>query len=323
MSESDNLDRIIKIQNLQLSYPRLQELLEKIKYCHEFSRVSPEPKSMLVTGFTGVGKTKLYERYQQNYPPTEEPDATIVPVLSAVIPAQASVKGLVTKLLLALGDPMADKGTVVQQTIRLQHLLKTAKTELIILDEFQHFIDRDSSKVLQSTADWLKNLLNETGIPLVLIGMPSCTLVLDANPQLRRRFSIRRELAPFQWTAPGAKNEIQLLLAVIEKMLPLKKPSHLSDPDTAYRIYCGTAGIMSSIMKLVRGAATAAVMSGAERITLDGLAEIYEEELANNAPEYPNPFTENQKQLEPLEIEQLTGQVVSGKKPKKARKVYA
>jgi DNA transposition AAA+ family ATPase len=321
-NENDDLERIDKIENLQLMYPRLQEILKKMNDCLN-SRVSPEPRSMLVTGFPGVGKTKMYERFLHNYPRREEADATIVPVLSTIIPSRASVKGLVTKLLYTLGDPMADRGTEVQQTIRLQHLLQAAKTELIILDEFQHFIDRDSYKVLQSSSDWLKNLLNETGIPLVLIGMPSCKLVLDANPQLKRRFSVQNELKPFEWSNQSAKNEVRPMLAIIEKMLPLKKPSHLSDPDTAYRIYCATAGVMGSIMKLVRGAAKMAIESGVEQITLENLDQVYEVELASNAPEYPSPFEQNKKTIEPLALERLMGQYMFENKSRRRKRLYA
>lgn len=301
-------ERIEMIEKLQINYPHLTEVLKKVKHCHDYSPIAPEPVCMLVTGYQGVGKTTLYESYQQSFPRQETEDGTIVPVLSAVIPAPASVKGVVTALLLALGDPMPDKGSVVQQTIRLRHLLKACQTKIMFLDEFQHVIDRDSTKVLQTTADWLKNLVNQTQIPVILIGMPSCTLILEANPQLRRRFSIRRTLLPFKWTAAGAKtNELQMLLKVIDGLLPLKKPSNLSDPITAYRIYCATGGIMSSIMKLVRGSNRLAIETGQEQITLDILAEVYEEELAAYCPEIVNPFAAPIDNVKPIPIEKLIG----------------
>ena len=151
-SDLTNDERIEKAEKLKIQYPRLSKILEKIEYCHNFSSKSKQPVSMLVTGIQGVGKTTLYESYQQLYPRQEMEDKTIVPILSAVIPVPATVKGLVTELLLQLGDPMPDKGAIVQQTIRLRHLLQECETKLIILDEFQHVIDRDSTKVLQTTA---------------------------------------------------------------------------------------------------------------------------------------------------------------------------
>jgi predicted AAA+ superfamily ATPase len=306
INDLTNDERIAMVEKLKINYPRMKEILERVEHCHHFSPKAAEPICMLVTGIQGVGKTTLYETYQKTYPRKELEHKTLVPTLSAVIPVPASVKGLVTELLLQLGDPIAEKGTVVSQTIRLRHLLKECETKCIFLDEFQHIIDRDSTKILQTTADWLKNLLNDTQIPVILIGMPSCQVILDANPQLRRRFSLKREIVPFKWVTAGSNiNEMQLLLKVADSMLPLKKPSYLSDPETAYRIYCATAGLMSGIMKLIRGGSRIAIESGEERISLEILAQIYEEELAANYPEMPNPFLENFSQLKPIEINRL------------------
>ncbi len=106
---TDNIkDRLELIEKLQLTYPRLSKILEKVKYCHEISRISAEPENMLITGWQGVGKTTLRKNYEQQNPRLENEDGSIVPVLSASILVPASVKALVTALLLALGDPAAD-----------------------------------------------------------------------------------------------------------------------------------------------------------------------------------------------------------------------
>ena len=283
-------DRLELLEKLQVNYPRLNKILGKVKHCHEISRVSAEPANMLITGWQGVGKTTLRENYEQQYPRLETEDGSIIRVLSASIPVPASEKALVTALLLALGDPIADKGSTISQTIRAYRLVEHCKTELIILDEFQHIIDRKSDRVLQNTADWLKDFINKTKVPVILMGMPSCKVILDSNPQLRRRFLIREELKPFEWGTPGANNEMQQLLNVIDGKLPLKKRSNLGDPELAYRFFCATSGIMSSVITLIRGAASEALKSGNETITLKMLANVYEEKLSSTAPEFDNPF---------------------------------
>jgi hypothetical protein len=58
-----------------------------------------------------------------------------------------------------------------------------------------------------------------------------------------------------------------------------------------FRFFCGTGGIMSSIMKLIRHSAHKAIETGIEKITLELLEEAYEEELAADDPEVPNPFS--------------------------------
>lgn len=97
-----------------------------------------------------------------------------------------------------LGDPAADKETISSQTLRLRKFIAACEVELIILDEFQHFDDRQSRNVLKTISDWLKNLINQCTVPIVLVGMPGCESVLDqkGNEQLKRRFASRHEILP-------------------------------------------------------------------------------------------------------------------------------
>lgn len=300
---TNNEQRLIEIGKLRIIYPELEEIKRLLRGCQIRAHRRREPSCALVTGHQGVGKTTLYEYYAADYPRVETDDGMLVPCLTASIPVPATVKGLVTALLEALGDADPEKGNIVTQTMRLKTLLKACETEIIFLDEFQHIIDRDSEKVLRTTADWLKNLINSTKIPVVLLGMPNCTRILDANPQLRRRFSIRRSIEPFAWLKEeNGKTDypIRKLLKVIETKLPLEKASNLSDPDMAKRIYCASGGVIDSIMKLVRGSAELAIETQTEKITLELLAHAYDLELAVNQPDLPHPFKVKEKSLEEL-----------------------
>src|SRR6267154_5586550 len=135
----------------------------------------------------------------KDYPRKFTEEKTIVPVLYAQVPVPATCKNLVTSLLNAIGDPAAEKGTMISQTFRLRRYIEVCEVELLILDEFQHFQDRDSLKVLKTVSDWLKVLMDETGVPIVLAGLPYSHTILDAenNEQLRRRFALRIELESF------------------------------------------------------------------------------------------------------------------------------
>jgi hypothetical protein len=166
---------------------------------------------------------------------------------------------------------------------------------MIILDEFQHFIDRESQKVLKTISDWLKVLVNRTKLPIILIGMPKSETVLDAagNEQLKRRFSARATLEPFSWGADKEQQEeMSIFLAQLDEALDLFLPeqSHLAGEEIACLIHIATGGIVDKIMKLIRGAARLALSRGIKSLDLDLLAEAYEEHLANNKPECANPF---------------------------------
>ncbi|MDT5061707.1 MAG: hypothetical protein QOH63_2166 [Acidobacteriota bacterium] len=321
-SSPSNEERIHKVEKLQISYPRLDNLLKKIAYSHKFSKASAEPQCLFVTGLQGVGKTTMYERYERMHLRAETEDGTIVPVLSSAIPVPATVKSLSTTLLEHIGDPAAERGTIINQTFRLKKLIKACGVELIILDEFQHVIDRDSTKVLLTVSDWLKTLLNETKVPIILIGMPSSVVILDANPQLRRRFTARQSLEPFGWKTEGHEDEFRKLLKMIDSRLPLRQRSNLADVNTAYRFYCATGGFISSIMKLVRRGTALAINEGTEKLLPDILAQAYDECLAADVANMKNPFTASPKDLNPdAVLVRQQQQPLSGRSKKKYRGV--
>jgi DNA transposition AAA+ family ATPase len=43
--------------------------------------------------------------------------------------------------------------------------------------------------------DWIKSLIDQTGVPTVFLGLPRLEQILQVNEQLRRRFSRRIRLA--------------------------------------------------------------------------------------------------------------------------------
>ena len=289
----DKTERLRMIECVFIKYPRLKDFFRKIDFCREYSKSAAEPECMLIIGTQGSGKTTLIEWYASGFSAHELPERRIVPILVVTVPSPATIKGLGSAMLDALGDPAADKGVVSSITLRLKAYIKKCEVELVILDEFQHFDDRPSKNVLKMVSDWLKNLLNETRVPTVLVGMPGCENVLErkGNEQLKRRFSSRTEIQPFSWDTPAHINEFRQLLKEIDHALPLLKTSHLADATTAFLIYSATNGVINYVMKLLRWAAKLAIKSGVEQIDNSILAQAYEERIAQDFKNRPNPFT--------------------------------
>lgn len=295
------------VEKLFIMHPSFERCLKKIEECREHSKISAEPLCMLITGEPGVGKTTLCKEYVKLHPRTELNEKTKIPVLLARIPIPATPKNLVSFLLTDLDDPIADKGTTYNQTKRLFNFIDKCEVEIIILDEFQHFIDRDLDKTLYNISDWLKQLITETEIPVVLVGMPQSVKVLDTNSQLKRRFSMRDELKNFEWITKsddkksGEKgnkkiskevnksNDYRIFLKMVDEMLPLAEDSHLAGQLIAYPMWKATHGNVARTMKLARYATKLALMSGEDQITLDFLHHAYAKLFAGDSVE--NPFT--------------------------------
>jgi len=128
----------------------------------------------------------------------------------------------------------------------------------------------------------------------VLAGLPYSHTILDAhsNDQLQRRFSTRIELELFGYESSQERHDFRRFLKVIDDKLPLVEKSNLADPNTALCIYEATQGVVAYVMKLIRRAASIALESNRERVTLEMLSLAYEERLAASNPSKPNPFGE-------------------------------
>jgi Cdc6-like AAA superfamily ATPase len=285
-------DRMQLVESLYIHFPRNEAALKSIHACHTHAKRSKEPEGILIQGETGAGKTTLVKLYMKDYPRTHTDEKTIVPVLYGSVPVPATCKNLVTALLVAIGDPAAEKGAQITQTLRLKRYVEACCVELLILDEFQHFQDRDSHKVLKTVSDWLKLLMEETGVPIVLAGLPYSHTILDAagNEQLQRRFAVRIELEAFRYSTSKERQDFRRFLNVIDEKLPLAEKSDLADPCTALCVFEATKGVVAHVMKLIRHATAIALESNREKLTMEILGLAYEQRLAANNPGKPNPF---------------------------------
>lgn len=304
-SKTEPLERCRLVESIFIEHERFTRLLELIRHCHEYSKISAEPECMFIGGWEGTGKTTLQKFFVQQHPPAELEERTLVPVLRGRVPSRASDKTLVTTLLTNIGDPAAEKGTSFNQTTRLRLLMRECGTEILFLDEFQHFIDKDSQKVLKNISDWLKNLIDETRTPIVMCGMPYADVILDApgNEQLKRRFSVRTSLEPFGWSTKEEKSEFRGFLKSVDVRLPFKKRSQLADLTMAHRFFCATNGRVGKVMKIARRAAELAIHASNDCLDLEVLARAYEDRMREDYPERINPFDTEAKDLkdEPFE----------------------
>ena len=289
--ETPAAERIELARKLIVLHPRFREAVSLLERCHRSVRSAGEPACGALLGASGVGKTSVVDHYRRLHPPEETETATRRPVLKVTLQPDARPKGIAADLLLALGDPAWSSGTVQTLTSRAVRLLGRCGVELIVLDEFHHLFDMDRAKVMTKAAQWLKVLIVNTGLPVVVCGMPEAEHVLRAE-HTERRFKERLTLHCFTWRTPAGQREFLGMLKKLDATLPLAEESRLADPDLAGRFYLACRGVPDYLMTLVRGGLAEALGRGGERIELPDLARVYEARLAQQRvlAGQPNPF---------------------------------
>src|SRR5437588_12790408 len=96
-------EREALVERVYVRFPKIVDLLTKMRHCLEFSKISAEPECMVIKGNLGLGKTTLGKAFARNYPRKVTDKKTIIPVLLVKVPVPATVKGLATKILKTFG----------------------------------------------------------------------------------------------------------------------------------------------------------------------------------------------------------------------------
>jgi len=284
-------ERVALARKLIVLHPRFRDAVGLLERCHQTFAQPGEPACGALLGASGVGKTSVVEHYFKLHPPQETETGTKRPVLKVTLQPDARPKGIAADILLALGDPAWSSGTVQTLTNRATKLLARCGVELIVFDEFHHLFDMERARVMTKAAQWLKVLIVNTQIPVVVCGMPEAEHVLRAE-HTERRFKERLVLRCFTWRTPAGRAEFCGMLKKLDGALPLAQGSGLADVEIAGRFFLACRGIPDYLMTLIRGGLAEALARGSERIETADLARVFERRLAHQRvlAEQANPF---------------------------------
>jgi hypothetical protein len=285
-------ERLARIYRIRVWYPRMKVIYDELVRAFEMNSLTPDPECIALLGQFRTGKTTLVESFYAQHPRTVGSESTRVPVLKAVVPAKASMNALLTALLAALGDPLADRGSMGMKSHRLQQFIRDCGVQMVILDEANHFVDRDSQRVLHDVSNAMKSLVKEHNIACVLVGLPYTAEVLKVNEQFGSLFGDPHLLAPFQWdeAVPETVEEFRLFLRQVESQLPLPTQNSLASREMAWRCFVASHGKVGYIMRLLRRAAELAVRQNEPGLSQRLLFEAFERTLAGKRRRLANPF---------------------------------
>lgn len=294
LAELSKPERIALIYRIRVWYPRMKAIYDEVARAYDMNPVTPDPECVALLGGFRTGKTTIVESFCSHHPRQVFQTSTHVPVLKVVMPAKASMGNLLTTMLAALGDPLADRGSIGAKQHRLHRFIADCGVEMMILDEANHFVDRDSERVLHDVSNTMKSLIKEQNVACVLVGLPYTEEVLRVNEQFGSLFGDPYLLAPFCWeeTQPATIEEFRMFLRQVEQQLPLATRTALASREMAWRCFVATQGKVGYIMRLLRRAAEAAVLRDELGLSLPLLHEAFDRTLAGHRRGLANPFQE-------------------------------
>ncbi|HEX7908272.1 MAG TPA: TniB family NTP-binding protein [Paraburkholderia sp.] len=283
---------VASVRKTFIKHPAFTMGTAAIRRCHRMGCFGlEEPGCLLITGVSGSGKSTLRKEYAKHYPQRDIDEGTEIRVLHLELPAQPTIKNVAERILLDMGDPLFARGSAEAMTARIVTLFKNCGVQLVILDEFQHFIDHSSEKIETKVADWLKHLINETKVPFVLMGLRRCRRILQSNEQLRRRFSRQISLEPFSIGTEPAQRIFKGLIRSLWKELPVPPADELlRDARVIEAVHFATFGLMGYVMTLMSVAVQIALEEGKTAFDRDLLGRAFVEGIWPDAKDTHNPF---------------------------------
>lgn len=273
-----------------ICHQRFRNALFQISELHHRRRTHAVGGGVLLIGPSGAGKSTILQAYEAEYPRTFGAQRTQIPVLVTRVPSSPTVRSLAGAILEAMGDRKSHRGTAPEKTTRLVEFIKHCGVEMLLLDEFQHLFYTPSVTAFRDVTDWLKNLLESTGLGMVGCGLPTAELVIRSNEQLSRRFSPSISVDPFSLDDEADFNEYRGLLKAIASCLPMESEIPLHEANLARRIHTASFGLLDYTIKLLEGAVSAANLAGLSTLSLDVLAAGFRERIWKDVPDILNPF---------------------------------
>ncbi len=303
----NNLNAVPELPNaVVIRYPHFQKLHEQIQECLQMRYITGEPHCMSLEGPTGAGKTTLIMDYLSHLPRTEVNFGTQIDALYVPVPDNPTIKTMVAQMLEYLKDPAYDKmPRLWEAKSRLKHFIRQCQVKLILLDDFQHLI-RSNYTHMQDLSEWLKALIKETGVCMIVVGTEGAVeAVLDSNQQLSRLFAAREILPAFVWD-DNDEESVRIFAALIskaEETLDMPIDDEQERVELLGRIYYVSNGVMGNVMNFLRLANLLALKAGKERIDQECMDEAFERRLKKHMKSKSNPFKHRlSKPFVPVEI---------------------
>ena len=295
MSDITHLDRLRafdRIKNAPLFFPAFKIAHDRINAVLEVYRKTGVIQNLVIVGDSGNGKSTLAQTILRRYPKQSLPERDIQPAIYARVPPAATISGAAEAILTGLNDPSPTAGSPTAKTDRICILAKGCGVELLLIDEAQHLYDRGQAKTHYHVGDWIKSLTDRLEIPIVLIGLSRTEHLLQANEQIRRRFTEQLLIG-----LPTGNDEecweasLRMFVGLCDSVGATLDYSLAGWTEWGERLWYASGGRVGYLSKLLLGVLIANAGPGTLQLRFADLEASFSQHVWRTAPSVLNPFS--------------------------------
>lgn len=254
--------------------------------------------SIALDGFPGLGKTTIVNAFGRDFRRAEitrhGPDTIAghqrLPVCRVGLTSNTTMRSLNQAICEFYGHPAPNRGTAAQLASRALDCILSCETQLLVIDDV-HFVNvnrRDGVEV----ANHFKWLANEFPVTFVFVGVgierrgltrEGLVASDTAMAQTARRWT-RLGIEPFEiFTEQGRRDWRSLLLTIERRIVLADAYRGMVVDDLADYLFARSTGHIGSLMTLITRGCYRAIRTGQERLTIDLLDGVRNDEAAETA----------------------------------------
>ncbi len=225
---------------------------------------------------------------------TERGSQLHVPVAHIRVRTAATLKDFISETCVVIGVIPGSKSSRAELTIKVLEGLKAARTKMFIVDETNIVHDSKGPAERIHIRNFIKELVDESGIPIVFVGTPSSMSFFKSDGQTHGRVEEYVEVPPF--LAPTSKDTpmfktVKRYLEFFAEDCQLALAKDFDLLGFSQRIYLASGGRMGGIKKVFVDCAKDALKSRKSTLTLGDFAASYKRRKAPfELPSSGNPF---------------------------------
>lgn len=280
--ESDAYRTIGKLDRLLVAHASFADAWSGVNGCIMASTFSREAANCMLLGNGGAGKTSLAMRMVNSMPPLIIKDNNLeistVPAFYTSFKSTKTLDALTSDILKKLGDFNPNSGRLGDKAARVLKQLKMCRTKIIFIDELHDLDDFENNA--HKLIKWVKEITNECGPVVCLMGLERCKTIFDGDTEMSRRFKRKFILRPL---TVGTKEEpghlpgfMTAICRAIVSATTIRSFPALNAYENALKIWSSTGGSPDYIMTLLKEGVLRALLANRHEVTMEDFSNVWD-----------------------------------------------
>jgi hypothetical protein len=174
----------------------------------------------------------------------------------AAIPPRPNERDIYKALLRACDYDCPDREKTEAVRRRAFGVIRDHGIRMIALDEVNHLAESGANVPHRAAADHFKSIADETGVGLILTGLPKFQTIIDGNEQFRDRCHATVHYLPYDWHEEADRSEFfGAVVTALDRFRDAGIAVEIDEFDATRRLYAASGGRVGMMLWLMSGSA--------------------------------------------------------------------